>query len=110
MVENSTGIPPASATPRLMASARPRKCRLQCTSSDHGLQIPTTGRPSAVAAASEARWTNPARSRPPNQRALRKPRESGIVRIYVTGPVPSAVAGDLAADVEWSATPEGVDG
>src|SRR5437868_14715831 len=107
MVENSTGIPPASATPRLMASARPRKCRLQCTSSDHGLQIPTTGRPSAVAAASEARWTKPARSRPPNQRALRKsPRESGIVRIYVTGPVPSAVDLALAADFGLADAPE----
>src|SRR2546423_4193283 len=96
--------------PRRTASAKPRKCRLQWTSSDHGLQIPTTGRPSAAAAGSEARWTKPARSRPPNQRALRKPRESGIVRIYVTGPVPSAVADVLAADFEVSDTPEGADG
>src|SRR4051812_26555720 len=83
---------------------------LQCTSSDHGLQIPTTGRPSALAAASEARWMKPARSRPPNQRALRKPRESDIVRIYVTGALPSAVAAELAADFEVSDTPEGADG
>src|SRR5206468_275465 len=108
MVENSTGIPSASAMPRRTASARPRKCRLQWTSSDHGLQMPMTGRPSAVVAASDARWTNPARSRPPNQRALR--RESGIVRIYVTGAVPSAIASALAEDFEVSDSPEGVDG
>jgi lactate dehydrogenase-like 2-hydroxyacid dehydrogenase len=53
---------------------------------------------------------NPARSRPPNQRALRKPRESGIVRIYVTGPIPSATASALAADFDLAAGPEGVDG
>src|SRR6185437_631917 len=108
MVENSTGIPPASATPRFTESARPLKCRLQCTSSDHGLQMPTSGRPSATAAASEARCTKPARLRPANQRALR--RESGIVRIYVTGAVPSAVAAALAADFEVVDGPEGADG
>src|SRR5690242_16126227 len=98
MVENSTGIPPASPTPRLTESASPLKCKWQWTRSDQGLQMPTTGRPSAVAAAREARWMNPARSRPANQRALR--RESGIVRIYVTGVVPSAVAAALAGDFE----------
>ena len=64
-------------TPRLTASARPRRWRLQLTSSDHGLQIPTTGRPvSAVRempcrCGIEDRWMNPARSRPANQRSLR---------------------------------------
>jgi glyoxylate reductase len=53
---------------------------------------------------------NPARSRPSNQRALRKPRESDIVRIYVTGPIPSATASALAADFGLAAGPEGVDG
>src|SRR5438034_543241 len=52
----------------------------------------------------------PARSRPPNQRALRKPRESDIVRIYVTGPIPSAIETALAADFDLAAGPEGVDG
>src|SRR5947208_11313845 len=52
----------------------------------------------------------PARSRPPNQRALRTPRESDIVRIYVTGALPSAVAAELAADFDLAAGPEGVDG
>jgi glyoxylate reductase len=53
---------------------------------------------------------NPARSRPPNQRALRKPRESDIVRIYVTGAIPSAVSAALAADFELADGPEGADG
>ena len=46
IVGNSSGRPPAASTPRLTASASPRKCRLQLTSSDHELQMPTTGRPS----------------------------------------------------------------
>src|ERR1700756_3091937 len=95
--------------PRRTDSARPRKWRLQWTSSDQGLQMPTTGRPSTVAAASDARWMKPARSRPPNQRALRRA-ESDIVRIYVTGAVPSAIASALAADFEVTDAPEGADG
>ena len=43
---NSTGKPPASSTPRLTCSARPRKCALQGVSSDQVLQMPITGRPS----------------------------------------------------------------
>src|SRR3954454_3563551 len=50
----------------------------------------------------------PARSLPPNHRALR--RESGIARIYVTGAVPAAIASALAADFELMASPEGADG
>ena len=72
------------------------------------MQIPTTGRPPAPAPASEARWTKPARSRPANQRALR--RESGIARIYVTGQLPSAITAALAADFELADAPEGADG
>jgi hypothetical protein len=76
MVGNSSGSPPASSTPRFTDSASPRKCRLQLTSSDHGLQMPITGRPASAereipSAWIEARWMNPARSAPPNQRALR---------------------------------------
>jgi glyoxylate reductase len=41
---------------------------------------------------------------------LRKPRESDIVRIYVTGPVPSAIAAALAEDFEVADAPEGADG
>src|SRR2546430_308632 len=44
IVGNSSGSPPASRTPRFTAAARPRKCRLQFTSSDHEVQIPTTRR------------------------------------------------------------------
>src|SRR4029450_8902541 len=40
--------PPARSTPRFTASASERKCRLQLTSSDHELQIPTTGRPESA--------------------------------------------------------------
>jgi glyoxylate reductase len=53
---------------------------------------------------------NPARSRPPNQLELRKPRESGIARIYVTGAVPAVVAAAIAEDFELADTPEGADG
>src|SRR5437867_3134367 len=70
--------------------------------------MPTIGRPSAVAAASDVRWTKPARSRPPNHRPLR--RESGIVRIYVTGAVPSAIDCALAEDFEVVDAAEGADG
>src|SRR5438067_1403552 len=48
MVGNSSGRPPASRTPRLTASASDRKCKLQLTSSDQELQIPTTGRPASA--------------------------------------------------------------
>ena len=77
IVGNSSGSPPACRTPRLAASASPRKCRLQLTSSDHELQMPITGRPSSAArempsAWIEARWMKPARSLAPNQRALRR--------------------------------------
>src|SRR5438045_2414612 len=111
MVENSSGIPPASATPRLTAAARPRKWMLQWTSSDHGLHIPTTGRsPNGRSAGSDARWMKPARSWPPSQRRLRKARESGIARIYVTGAVPQAVADALAESFELLDAPDGADG
>ena len=78
IVGNSSGSPPARSTPRFTASASERKCKLQLTSSDHELQIPTTGRPESAlrempSACSEARWMKPARSAPPNQRALRNP-------------------------------------
>ncbi len=53
---------------------------------------------------------NPARSRPPNQRELRKPRESGIARIYVTGAVPADIAAAIAEDFEVADAPEGADG
>lgn len=53
---------------------------------------------------------NPARSRPSNQRELRKPRESGIARIYVTGAVPAVVAAAIAEDFELAESPEGADG
>lgn len=61
---NSTGNPPASSTPRLIAAAMDWKCRLQLTSSDQQLQIPITGRPLIAAwprpsARMEARWMNP---------------------------------------------------
>ena len=77
IVGNSSGSPPACRTPRLTASASPRKWRLQLTSSDQELQMPITGRPSSAArempsACSEARWMKPARSWAPNQRALRR--------------------------------------
>src|SRR2546425_9138404 len=45
MSGNSRGKPPAWSTPRLTASARPRRWTLQLTNSDHELQIPITGRP-----------------------------------------------------------------
>ena len=78
IVGNSSGRPPASSTPRFTASASPRKCRLQLTSSDHELQMPTTGRPASASreipsAWIEARWMNPEMSRPPNHRSLRNP-------------------------------------
>jgi hypothetical protein len=77
MVGNSSGSPPAWSTPRFTASASDRKWRLQLTSSDHELQMPTTGRPARArrempSAWSDARWMNPARSSPANQRALRR--------------------------------------
>src|SRR5438132_12935875 len=76
IVGNSSGSPPASRTPRLTASASERKWRLQLTSSDQELQIPTTGRPASAlreipSACSDARWMKPEMSRPPNQRPLR---------------------------------------
>jgi glyoxylate reductase len=52
----------------------------------------------------------PARSRPPSQRALRKAAESGIARIYVTGPVPHAVADALRESFELLDRVEGADG
>jgi lactate dehydrogenase-like 2-hydroxyacid dehydrogenase len=52
----------------------------------------------------------PARSRLPNQRELRKARESAIVRIYVTGPIPAAVRAALAEDFELAESPEGAAG
>jgi hypothetical protein len=62
-VGNSSGSPPACTTPRLTASASPLKCRLHVTSSDHGLQIPTTGLPATPAreipSGSDVRWMNP---------------------------------------------------
>ena len=77
IVGNSSGTPPAASTPRRTASPRPRRCRLQVTSSDQQFAIPTTGRPASAerepSAWSEVRWMNPARSRPPNQRSLRSP-------------------------------------
>ena len=78
IVGNSSGMPPAAITPRRAAAASPRRCRLQVTSSDQQLAMPTTGRPasserSSSPAWSEVRWMNPARSRPPNQRSLRSP-------------------------------------
>ena len=68
---------------------------------------PPASRRARSPAWSDARWMKPARSRPPNQRALR--RESGIVRIYVTGEIPPAVAAALAEDFELVGAPE-VDG
>jgi lactate dehydrogenase-like 2-hydroxyacid dehydrogenase len=52
----------------------------------------------------------PARSRFPNHRALRKARESAIVRIYVTGEVPAAVRAALAEDFELAESPDGAVG
>src|SRR6266542_4481233 len=77
IVGNSSGRPPASNTPRLTDSASARKWRLQLTSSDHELQMPITGRPTSAlrempSAWIDARWMKPARSAPPNQRALRR--------------------------------------
>ena len=46
IVGNSSGNPPACQTPRLTASATPRRCELQGVSSDQLLAIPMTGRPS----------------------------------------------------------------
>ena len=46
MTGNSIGKPPACHTPRLTASASPRRCALQCVSSLHELQIPIIGLPS----------------------------------------------------------------
>jgi hypothetical protein len=46
---NSSGKPPALHTPRFTASASWRRWALQLLSSDHELQIPTTGRPSNTA-------------------------------------------------------------
>ena len=76
IVPNSSGSPPAISTPRRTASARPRKWRLQLTSSDHGLQIPITGLPASALREMpsewiEARWMKPEISLPPNQRRLR---------------------------------------
>ena len=45
MVQNSSGNPPASHTPRLTASATWRKCALQLLSSLQELQMPITGLP-----------------------------------------------------------------
>ena len=55
IVGNSSGTPPAAITPRRAAAARPRRCRLQVTSSDQQLAMPTTGRP-----ASSPRGSSPA--------------------------------------------------
>jgi hypothetical protein len=76
MVGNSRGRPPAWRTPRFTASASARKWRLQLTTSDHELQMPTTGRPARArreipSAWIEERWMKPEMSSPPNQRALR---------------------------------------
>ena len=43
---NSIGKPPACHTPRLTASASPRRCALQCVSSLHELHTPIIGLPS----------------------------------------------------------------
>src|SRR5262249_23000920 len=73
---NSTGRPPADSTPRLTASVIARKWRLQLTSSEKELQMPTTGRsafqpPAKPPVRSTARCTRPEMSAGPNQRALR---------------------------------------
>ena len=46
IVGNSSGKPPASQTPRLTASATPRRCALHGVSSDQLFAMPITGRPS----------------------------------------------------------------
>jgi len=48
---NSSGKPPASSTPRLTCSARPRRWPLQGVNSDQVLQMPITGLPSNMRAA-----------------------------------------------------------
>src|SRR5581483_9315868 len=73
---NSSGKPPALHTPRLTASATWRRCALQLLSSDHELQMPTTGRPSNIASLNPsalryARCMNPSRFLGANQLRLR---------------------------------------
>jgi hypothetical protein len=75
MVGNSRGKPPASQTPRLTHSARPRKWALQGVSSDHELQMPITGRPTKRSLGrpwflSQLRWPKPLWSSSANQAAL----------------------------------------
>ena len=77
IVGNSRGKPPAASTPRRTESARPRKCMLQFTTSDHELQIPTIGLPSnAIRENPDARmaerWTKPGTFCPANHLALRR--------------------------------------
>src|SRR5919109_2606367 len=78
MTGNSSGKPPAWSTPRLTASASPRRCTLQFTSSDQLLQIPITGRPRKLSSLtpvdfSHERCRNPSRSRRSSHSELRRP-------------------------------------
>src|ERR1700712_5627672 len=89
MVGNSSGKPPAASTPRRTESARPRKCMLQLTTSDHELQMPTIGLPSnAIRENPDARiaerGAKPGTSVPANHLALLRP--VGVVTISGPGP------------------------
>src|SRR3954447_7689265 len=74
---NSRGKPPACSTPRLTASAKPRRWMLQLTSSDQELQMPITGRPRNASSVtpvdfSHERCRKPSRPPRSSQRALRR--------------------------------------
>src|SRR5215470_10634289 len=100
MTGNSTGKPPACRTPRLTASARPRRCTLQLTSSLHELQIPITGRSRKVSFVtpvdfSQERWRKPSRSRRSNhsldRRRLPLPVPGTLRRVVTSGGGPKTL-------------------
>lgn len=76
IVGNSSGMPPASHTPRLTASATSRRCALHGVSSDQLSAMPMTGRPSNTSGPKpwlriQERWMKPLRPGAANQSALR---------------------------------------
>ena len=82
---NSSGRPPASYTPRLTRSARPRRCALHGVNSEKVLQMPITGRPSNESAGIpwffiQLRCRKPSLSALPNQACER----SGVFLFAIT--------------------------
>src|SRR5690242_14559459 len=110
MTGNSRGNPPAWSTPRLTASARPRRWTLQLTSSDQLLQIPISGRPRNVSSPtpvdfSHERCRNPSRSRRSSHSELRRPLAFSYPPLRMVGMAFLSESGVLEDDLRDYAVP-----